>query len=100
MGSLQKRQRPRSSSQLSTGMLSYQRIVLPQRGQWDGGDTTDSSCGQRSEHTLRNDPKARPKSPATDGHEALVKHSVPPSRHTTGTGERVEENRAGDACVQ
>ncbi len=41
-------------------MLSYQAIRLPHWGQRERGRTTDSSAGQRTMQTLRNDPISRP----------------------------------------
>src|SRR5688500_2302605 len=64
MGSEQPRQRPRNSSQLSTGTLSYQAIPALQRGHRDRGLTTLSPAGQRVMQTLRNDPTQAPTSAA------------------------------------
>ena len=67
MGSPQLRHLPRSSSQEMTGMLSYGRRPVPQRGQRDGGRTTDcfGSAPQRTMQTLRKLPKTRPNRAAT-----------------------------------
>src|SRR6185503_14006561 len=63
MGWAHDRQRPRSSSQLSTGMLSYQWIGARQRGQCDEGVTTERSSGMRTMQTLRKLPKMSPAMP-------------------------------------
>src|SRR5690606_28912837 len=60
IGSLQWRQRARSTIQLTTGMLSYHAIRFWQRGQRDRGRTTDCSDGQRAMHTFRNEPINNP----------------------------------------
>ena len=41
------RHRPRSSTQLTTGMLSYQRMADAAPGQWEPGRTSDSRRGTR-----------------------------------------------------
>src|SRR5215208_3724195 len=64
MGARQCRQRPRSSSQPSTGRLSRQPTGSPQDGQHQAGRTIDSPRGTRWMTTLANDPKASPSSPA------------------------------------
>src|SRR5688500_5286706 len=66
IGSAQLRHFPRSTSQESTGMLSYGRSPAPQRGHREGGRTTDcfGSAPQRTMQTLRKLPKMRPKSAA------------------------------------
>src|SRR3954451_2271173 len=63
MGSRQSAHRPRRISQPSTGTLCHARIGVSQRGQWDGGVTTDAPTGTRWITTLRNDPIARPRRP-------------------------------------
>jgi hypothetical protein len=45
-------------------MLSPERIIAPQRGQWERGRTMDSWRGRREMHTLRKLPKASPKTAA------------------------------------
>ena len=60
-GLLQSRQRPRSSSQLTTGMLSYQRMAASHFGQRERGWTTDLPCGRREMQTFRKLPKIRPR---------------------------------------
>src|ERR1039458_10839578 len=60
MLALQSRQRARRSSQLRTGMLSYQRMVWPHAMQRERGDTMDSWAGRREMQTLRKLPKSRP----------------------------------------
>jgi hypothetical protein len=46
------------------GMLSLDRIIVPQRGQWERGRTMDSWRGRREMQTLRQLPKAKPKTAA------------------------------------
>ena len=70
MGEWQCRQRPRSISQPSTGMLSCQAMALPQPGQRERGRMTDSSLGHRATQTLRNDPKTAPKAANTGAYQA------------------------------
>src|SRR3954467_3391537 len=55
------RQRPRSRSQETTGMLSRGAISVPQDGQCEGGRTMDSPRGTRQMTTLRKEPMRRPK---------------------------------------
>ena len=66
IGSLQLRHLPRSSSHETTGMLSHGRSPTAQRGQRDGGRTTDcfGSAPQRRMQTLRKLPSTAPSSPA------------------------------------
>src|SRR6266540_4464781 len=66
MGDRQDRQRPRSSSQETSGRLSRQAIGVSQAGQRDPGRTTDSRRGTRWMTTLANEPAARPSSPASE----------------------------------
>src|SRR5215218_538377 len=87
MGARQDRQRPRASSQPTTGTLSCQATGAPQEGQRDLGRATDSRCGTRSMATLANDPAARPSSPESEAAASGVmggKPTCPPA-----TGERV-----------
>src|SRR5687768_3448964 len=63
MASPQDRQRPRSSSQDRTGMLSRGAIGVPQLGQALGGWAIDSPRGTRWITTLANEPKIRPRTP-------------------------------------
>src|SRR5690242_495304 len=53
---LQVRQRPRRSSQETTGMLSRHESSVPQLMHADGGDTTERCSGTRAATTFRNDP--------------------------------------------
>src|SRR3954452_952095 len=62
MRSPQCRQRPRSTSQDSTGTLSRGEIGVSQPGQCEGGRTTDSPRGTRQMTTLRKEPMTRPRS--------------------------------------
>src|SRR5690606_2656807 len=64
--SLHPRQRPRSRSQPTIGTFSCHAIGASQRGQRDGGDTTESSCGQRDTHTFRKEPTQAPVSSASE----------------------------------
>ena len=66
MGARQDRQRPRSSSQETSGRLSRQAIGVSQAGQRDPGRTTDSRRGTRWMTTLANEPAASPSSPASE----------------------------------
>ena len=61
IGARQPRHRPRSASQATIGMFSYQRRPRPHLGQRDGGRTTDSlgSAPQRRMQTLRKLPMQR-----------------------------------------
>ena len=54
------RQRPPSSSQLTTGMLSYGLICVLQAVQCDDGSTTDSSRGIRRMQTFKKLPITSP----------------------------------------
>jgi len=60
----QVRQRPRSASQLTSGIFSHHASVRPHWRQWERGKTMLSPFGQRLRHTFRKLPKASPKSPA------------------------------------
>ncbi len=64
MGSPHPRQRARSTSHETIGMLSYQRRPWPHFGQRDGGRITDclGSAPQRRMQTLRKLPIAAPRS--------------------------------------
>ncbi|MEQ1857903.1 MAG: hypothetical protein ABL963_15720 [Longimicrobiales bacterium] len=95
MGVAHFRQRPLSTIQESTGMLSYQAISSWHLGHRERGVTTDSSLGHRSVQTFRNDPKRRPKSPAPTGtyHSAtsvlplrLVSVAMTASAHARAAG--------------
>jgi hypothetical protein len=46
------------------GMLSLERIIAPQRGQWERGRTIDSWRGRREMQTFRKLPNAKPKTEA------------------------------------
>src|SRR4051794_1014021 len=59
----QLRQRPRSASHDTTGMLSRLAIFVSQPGQCDGGVTIDSLRGTRQITTLRNEPMTSPYMP-------------------------------------
>src|SRR5271157_102297 len=54
------RHRPCSTSQLTRGTLSYQRMGASQSSQWDGGVTIDWSRGMRLIQTFRKLPNANP----------------------------------------
>src|SRR5438045_1896768 len=60
IGAPQARQRPRSASHETTGMLSYGLTGAPHDGQRDGGCASDSPRGSRYATTFRNDPMIRP----------------------------------------
>src|SRR6478672_5614 len=62
IGGPQPRHRPRRASQERTGTFSYQLSAWPQRGQRDGGRTTDcfGSAPQRRMQTLRKLPNTAP----------------------------------------
>src|SRR6476661_9675196 len=66
IGAWQPRQRPRSTSHDTMGMLSYHRSPTPHLGQCDGGRTIDSlgSAPQRRMQTLRKLPITAPNTPA------------------------------------
>src|SRR5208282_640439 len=64
IGVLQFRQRPRNTSQLSSGTLSYGAIGFPHLGQCEGGRTMDSPAGIRRMHTFRKLPTTRPSTKA------------------------------------
>src|SRR4051794_29182166 len=64
IGSSQQRDRPRSSSQDSTGTLSRSAIGVPHVGQALRGRTTDRPAGTRTITTLRNEPISSPTSTA------------------------------------
>src|SRR5438876_1758039 len=72
MGSPQSRQRPRSSSQESTGTLSRARIGVPQDGHRDPGDTMDSRRPIRWTTTFKNEPTSRPPMPARIAASAMA----------------------------
>src|SRR3954470_22267684 len=65
IGLPQCRQRPRRSSQDTTGMSSRGVIGSSHLGQCDRGRTTDSPRGTRQMTTLRNDPMSSPNTPHT-----------------------------------
>src|ERR1017187_8604123 len=56
----QSRHRPRSTTQLSTGTLSYHRTACPQFMHRDPGRTIDSCAGSRQMHTFRKLPRSSP----------------------------------------
>ena len=56
----QSRHRPRSTSQLTTGTLSYHRTACPHAMQRDPGRTTDSCAGSREMHTFKKLPNSSP----------------------------------------
>src|SRR5688500_3051680 len=60
IGLPQPRHFPRSRIQLRSGIFSKADIGLPQFGQRERGEITESSSGQREMQTLRNDPKHAP----------------------------------------
>ena len=60
MATWQWRQRPRCSSQLSSGRFSNQLREAPQRGQWLPGNSSDSCRGSRQTTTLRKLPMQAP----------------------------------------
>src|SRR4029077_16884686 len=64
IGSPQRRQRPFKSSHETTGMLSRQAMGCLQRGQVDGGLTSDMSAGRRTMHTFKKRPTQSPMSAA------------------------------------
>src|SRR6184192_1437845 len=61
IGSPQRRQRPFKSSHETTGMLSRQAMGCLQRGQVEGGFTSDMSTGSRTMHTFRKLPRQSPR---------------------------------------
>src|SRR5262245_31089942 len=63
----QRRQRARSSIQLSTGTLSNQRMGAPHPGQADPGRISERRCGSRYTQTLAKLPTTRPSSSAVQG---------------------------------
>ena len=60
MGAPQSRQRPRSSSQLTTGTLSRARMGAPQDVQWERPFAMLSSCASRQAQALMKLPNSRP----------------------------------------
>src|SRR5262245_27989183 len=58
---LQRRQRPRRTSQLTTGTRSSGPSSSPQLPHAEPGVTIDLPCGTRSTTTVRNDPMTRPR---------------------------------------
>src|ERR1700682_1654087 len=94
IGSPHPRQRARRMTQESTGMLSYQDNRLPQRGQRDGGRTTDcfGSAPQRRMQTLRKLPMIAPKITATT--------TSSPAGSSSATGNLIQENTSRHGDVQ
>jgi hypothetical protein len=43
------------------GILSYQRMPVPQEGQEEGGNTTDLPSGRRQIQTFKKEPTTAPK---------------------------------------
>src|SRR5450755_4014119 len=72
IGALQPLHFARSTSQLMSGMFSYQVISWPQYGQRERGFTTERSAGQRLTQTFRNEPMHVPKRKAI-----VTKYQVP-----------------------
>src|SRR5580692_7851973 len=73
----QSRHRPRSTTQLTTGTLSYHRIACPHAMQCERGVTIDSCPGKREMHTFRKLPKSSPNpNPTTSNHIATVTPEV------------------------
>src|SRR5689334_6771440 len=103
IGSPQFRQRPRSSSHETTGMLSYARMPLPQRGQRDRGRMTDCSAGSRTMQTLRKLPNSAPNSAAMMtnqssgyGTSPVTGHLVKENGRRRGDVERLDPRREPD----
>src|SRR3712207_5023026 len=68
----QSRQRPRSSSQESTGTLSYGRTGVAHAGHAERGLTSEPPRGRRWATTFRNEPSRRPAKPARTNGAAKV----------------------------
>src|SRR5215207_3464522 len=81
MPAWQLRQRPPSSSQLSSGRLSRQAIGVWPAGQRDPGRTSDSRRGTRWITTLANEPASSPARPARSAAvTGLMGRSLPAGR--------------------
>src|SRR3954451_7042711 len=82
---LQLRQRLRSNSHETTGMLSYGLIGWSQPGQCDGGGERVSPPRSRQTTTLRNDPMIRPM-PVTQASSNASTGSASPSLMSVSPG--------------
>src|SRR4051812_20676962 len=91
MGSPQVRQRPRSTSQDSTGTLSRTANGVLQRGQCEGGCTIDSPRGTRQITTLRNEPISSPSTPQKVATTPVTRRRLA----TTRAGPRAKRSGAG-----
>jgi hypothetical protein len=69
------RQRPRSTSQLTIGMLSYHAIAVPHCGQRERGATIEPPVGHRLMQTFKNEPMVAPNTKAN----APIVNSIMPA---------------------
>src|SRR6476661_8675669 len=92
IGAWQPRQRPRSTSHDTMGMLSYHWSPTPHLGQCDGGRTIDSfgSAPQRRMQTLRKLPIIAPNTPAMTMNSGM----------SGVTRDLIQEDAGGDCHVE
>src|SRR5919198_2859120 len=95
MAARQRRKRPGSSGQPSTGTLSCQAFGGPQAGQRDPGRTTDSWRGTRWMTTLANEPASRPSSPASSAAARGLMGGSLPADATAGSRPSPPPTRRG-----
>src|SRR5436190_17139037 len=98
IGSPHPRQRPRRTSQETTGTLSYHERPRPHLGQRDGGCTTDclGSAPHRRMQTLRKLPRHAPSSAAY----AVSTRLRRTGGSSIGTRDLVEQDAGGDRHVE
>src|ERR1035437_5492925 len=109
MGAPQRRQRPRRSSQDTTGTLSKNATGVPQEGQREPGWTTESPRGNRWMHTFAKEPTIAPvakKRPRRTPSTAFTSASFPRERGrrvgraTPSSPPRPRGRRRGDRRVR
>src|ERR1041385_6149194 len=98
IGSPQRRHRPFRSSQETTGMLSRQAIGCLQRGQVEGGFTSDMSTGSRTMHTFRKLPRQSPRIATATSRigSTATRHLVEQNARRHGDVERLRALRQGN----
>src|SRR5256885_1463094 len=93
-----RRQRPFNNSHETTGMLSRQAMGCLQRGQVDGGLTSDRSAGSRTMHTFRKLPRHSPRIAAATSRigSTATRHLVEQNARRHRDVERLRALRQGN----
>src|SRR5438477_494521 len=100
IGSPQRRQRPFKSSHETTGMLSRQAMGCLQRGQVEGGFTSDMSTGSRTMHTFRKLPRPGDEPCVVERHDRVAEgrpHRGPQCLGARRVGGAAQHHRARGA---